>query len=157
MAHTLAQGLALRGHEVTVWTYSPRPVDALYQVKPLPGERFARSWLGLRLTFGLLGNIFFALPRYRDLDVLVAHGDTALLWLRRSDVVRIMHGSGLGEAFSSRTLSDLYCSLLSSCKRHLVHLFRQIPLGLVEILLGIIHSSGSGFIMGSILSYSGSV
>ena len=102
MAHTLAQGLALRGHEVTVWTYSPRPVDALYQVKPLPGERFARSWLGARLTFGLLGNIFFALPRYRDLDVLVAHGDTALLWLRRFDVVRIMHGSGLGEAFSSR-------------------------------------------------------
>ena len=79
MAHTLAQGLALRGHEVTVWTYSPRPVDALYQVKPLPGERFARSWLGARLTFGLLGNIFFAFPRYRDLDVLVAHGDLSLI------------------------------------------------------------------------------
>jgi len=102
MAHVLAQGLALRGHEVTVWTYSPRPSGALYRVQSLPGEHFARNWLGARLTFGLLGNIFFTLPSYKDLDVLVAHGDTALLWLRRPEVVRIMHGSGLGEALNSR-------------------------------------------------------
>ena len=57
MAHTLAQGLALRGHEVTVWTYSPRPVDALYQLKPLPGERFARSnyYVAFRLTVDQAG------------------------------------------------------------------------------------------------------
>ena len=102
MAHVLAQGLAARGHAVKVWTYSPKPADALYDVRPLPGERFARSWLGARLTFGLVGNIFFLLPRYEDIDVLVAHGDTALLGLRRPSVVRIMHGSGLGEAVTAR-------------------------------------------------------
>lgn len=101
MAHVLAQGLAARGHDVTVWTYSPRPEDALYKVQPLQGETFARSWLGARLTFGLLGNLFFVLPRYGNVDVLVAHGDSALLGLRRPDVCRIMYGSGLGEAFSA--------------------------------------------------------
>ena len=101
MAHVLAQGLAARGHEVTVWTYSPRPAGALYQVQSLPGERFARSWLGARLTFGLLGNLFFALPRYGDVDVLVVHGDSALLGLRRPSLIRIMYGSGLGEAVSA--------------------------------------------------------
>ena len=138
MAHVLAQGLALRGHEVTVWTYSPRPSGALYRVKSLPGERFARNWLGARLTFGLLGNIFFTLPSYKDLDVLVAHGDTALLWLRRPEVVRIMHGSGLGEALNSRNPLRFFLQLIIFCWSFSVHWCKGTLLELAVIPLGII-------------------
>ncbi len=100
-AHNLADGLVRRGHQVNVWTYTLEPEGAHYTTSLLPGRRFVQSWLGLRLTHGLLGNLFFCLPSYKDVDVLLAHGDTALLGLKNRRVVRVMHGSALGEAFSA--------------------------------------------------------
>lgn len=103
VAHDLAQALARRGHEVTVWTYDPKPDAAAYAVRDLPARRFVTSWLGRRLTMGYLGNVLALLPGYRDADAVVAIGDSLLLPLLGKPVVRVMPGSALGEALSARS------------------------------------------------------
>lgn len=103
VAHDLAQGLAARGHRVTVYSYDPAPPGAAYRVRPLRGARFALSWLGRRLTMGYLGNALALDPRLRRHDVLVAHGDSLLLPLTGRPVLRVVHGSALGEALTART------------------------------------------------------
>lgn len=103
VAHELADGLARRGHEVTVWSHDPRPDGAAYEVRMLPWQRFVTSWLGRRLTMGYLGNILATLPDYGPYDAIIAHGDSLLLGMTRRRVVRIMHGSALAEAMSART------------------------------------------------------
>jgi len=101
VAHALAQGLAERDHDVVVLSYDPRPSGARYQVRELPWKRFVSTWLGLRLTMGYLGNVLAVLPDYSGFDAIVAHGDSLLLPLARRPLVRILHGSALGEALSS--------------------------------------------------------
>lgn len=101
VAHDLAQGLATRGHSVTVFTYDPRPEGARYEVRPMPAARFVTSWLGRRLTMGYLGNVLALAPRYGEFDVVIAHGDSLLLPLRGRPVLRVMHGSALEEARSA--------------------------------------------------------
>jgi phosphatidylinositol alpha-mannosyltransferase len=103
VAHDLAHGLARRGHNVTVYTYDPKPEGAAYGVRPLPGKWFFSSWLGRRLTMGYLGNVLALLPRYHDADVVIALGDSLLLPLAGKQIVRIMLGSALGEALSARS------------------------------------------------------
>lgn len=103
VAHELADGLGRRGHEITVWTHDPRPAGSAYQTRELPWKRFSTSWLGRRMTMGYLGNILAVLPRYGDVDAIIAHGDSVLLPLRGRRVVRVMYGSALAEALTART------------------------------------------------------
>ena len=98
VAHELAQGLAERGHEVLVHSHDPRPPAAHYQVRELPWKRFVNTWLGRRVTMGYLGNILAVLPDYSSFDAIIAHGDSLLLPLARRPLVRVLHGSALGEA-----------------------------------------------------------
>ena len=98
VAHDLAEGLACRGHEVTVWSTDPKPLGASYQVRELPWRSFSQNWLGRRLLSGYLGNILAILPKYEGSDVIIAHGDSLLLPLRRKPTIRVMHGSALAEA-----------------------------------------------------------
>ena len=49
-AHTLAQGLALRGHHVVVFSHDNKPTAAAYDVRELPWKSFVNTWLGRRLT-----------------------------------------------------------------------------------------------------------
>ncbi len=100
VAHDLADGLGRRGHSVTVWSYDPRPEGAAYDVRPLPWPRFVNSKLGFRLTGGYVGNLISVLPRY-DADIVIAHGDSLLLPFLRKPLIRIMHGSALGEALTA--------------------------------------------------------
>jgi glycosyltransferase involved in cell wall biosynthesis len=106
-AHTLAEGLARRGHEVVIFTHDSRPVGALYDVYPLPWKDFVNTWLGRRVTMGYLGNVLAVLPDYTSFDAIVAHGDSLLLPLTGKPVVRVLHGSALGEARSARTAGRL--------------------------------------------------
>jgi phosphatidylinositol alpha-mannosyltransferase len=103
VAHELAEGLARRGHQVTVWSYDPKPEHAAYSVRCLPAKRWYRTWLGQRVTMGYLGNFLSLAPQYKPADVIIAHGDSLLLPLKGLPVVRVMHGSALSEALSSRT------------------------------------------------------
>ncbi len=108
VAHELANGLAGRGHEVTVWSADPAPNGALYVVRAFPGGRVVshliQSWLGFRLVSGYLGNVLALLPDYAGAQVLLAHGDSLLLPLRGIPVLRVMHGSALDEARTARSL-----------------------------------------------------
>jgi glycosyltransferase involved in cell wall biosynthesis len=103
-AHTLANGLAQRGHEVTVYTHDPRPDAALYDVNPLPWKAFVQTWFGRRATMGYLGNVLAVLPDYRDFDAVIMHGDSLLAPLTGKPVLRVMHGSALGEARSATSI-----------------------------------------------------
>lgn len=111
VAHDLADGLARRGHRVTVWSHDPAPRGAAYAVAPLPWKSFTASWLGRRVTMGYLGNILALMPAYADADIILAHGDSLLLPLRGKPVIRIMHGSALWEA---KTATSPFRALLQS-------------------------------------------
>jgi phosphatidyl-myo-inositol alpha-mannosyltransferase len=102
-AHTLADGLARRGHEVVVFTHDRQPLGAAYDVHSLPWKAFVQTWFGRRVTMGYLGNLLALLPDYGGFDAIVAHGDSLLLPLTGKPIVRVMHGSALGEALSART------------------------------------------------------
>lgn len=103
-AHVLADGLARRGHHVVVFSHDPQPAGALYEVRKLPWKRFVGTWLGRRLTMGYLGNLLALLPDYREFDAIIAHGDSLLLPLAGKPVVRVLHGSALGEARSAQSI-----------------------------------------------------
>lgn len=104
VAHDLANALVARGHQVTVFTYDPKPTGATYDVSMLPGRGFVNSWLGRRLTMGYLANVFAVLPGYRSYDAVLAHGDSLLLPLTGRPVIRIMHGTALEEAKSATSI-----------------------------------------------------
>src|SRR6187455_866199 len=78
-AHTLADGLARRGHQVVVFTHDPKPSGATYDVRLLPWKAFVGTWAGRRVTMGYLGNVLALAPDYREFDAIVAHGDSLLL------------------------------------------------------------------------------
>jgi len=110
-AHTLAHGLALRGHHVVVFTHDPRPEGAAYEVRPLPWRRFVDTWIGRRMTMGYLGNVLALLPDYGEFDAIVAHGDSLLLPLAGKPVVRVLHGSALGEARTAHSIGRSFLQL----------------------------------------------
>jgi len=97
-AHVLAHGLAERGHRVVVFSHDPAPQDAAYQVRDLPWRSFVDTWFGRRATMGYLGNVLALLPDYREFDAVIAHGDSLLLPVAGKPVLRVMHGSAIGEA-----------------------------------------------------------
>jgi phosphatidylinositol alpha-mannosyltransferase len=103
-AHTLADGLARRGHEVVVFTHDPKPDGAGYEVRELPWKSFVNTWLGRRVTMGFLGNVLTVLPRYADFDAVIAHGDSLLAAWAGRPVLRVMHGSARGEAASASSV-----------------------------------------------------
>src|SRR5688572_6685937 len=98
VAHVLADGLARRGHAVVVFSHDPKPAGALYDVRMLPWKSFTETWAGLRMTAGYLGNLLALRVDLREFDVVMTHGDSLLLSMTRTPVVRVMHGSGRGEA-----------------------------------------------------------
>jgi phosphatidyl-myo-inositol alpha-mannosyltransferase len=117
-AHALAQGLAERGHRVVVFSHDPRPSGAAYDVRELPWKAFVNTWLGRRVTMGYLGNVMALLPDYQEFDAIISHGDSLLLPFTGRPVLRVMHGSALGEAFHARSIGrfalqcGVYCQEL---------------------------------------------
>ena len=103
-AHTLAEGLSRRGHDVVVFSHDPKPLGAGYDVRDLPWKRFVNTWAGRRLTMGYLGNVLALCPNYAEFDAVVAHGDSLLAPLTGKPVLRVMHGSALGEARTATSI-----------------------------------------------------
>jgi glycosyltransferase involved in cell wall biosynthesis len=103
-AHTLAEGLARRGHEVMVFTHDPKPAGAAYEVSRLAWKGFVDTWIGRRLTMGYLGNLLAVVPDYSEFDAVIMHGDSLLAPLTGKPVLRVMHGSARGEAQSATSL-----------------------------------------------------
>jgi glycosyltransferase involved in cell wall biosynthesis len=103
-AHTLADGLARRDHDVVVFSHDPKPAGAAYEVRELPWKAFVNTWAGRRVTMGYLGNVLAVVPDYREFDAVIAHGDSLFVPLTGKPVLRVMHGSALGEARSATSI-----------------------------------------------------
>jgi glycosyltransferase involved in cell wall biosynthesis len=103
-AHTLADGLAHRGHDVVVFSHDPKPDGAAYEVRDLPWKSLVNTWAGRRMTMGYLGNVLALLPSYNEFDLVITHGDSLLAPFTGKPVLRILHGSALGEARSATSI-----------------------------------------------------
>jgi glycosyltransferase involved in cell wall biosynthesis len=110
-AHTLADGLGQRGYDVVVFSHDPRPSRAAYRVRELPWKSFVGTWAGRRVTMGYLGNVLALLPDYHEFDVIITHGDSVLLPLVGKPVLRVLHGSALGEARSATSIARCFLQL----------------------------------------------
>ena len=104
VAHTLADGLARRGHRVVVFSHDPPPAGAAYEVRPLPWKTFVGTWVGRRATMGYLGNVLALRVDLTGFDAVIAHGDSLLLSIARTPVLRVMHGSAKGEALHATSI-----------------------------------------------------
>ena len=98
VAHVLAEALARRGHTIVVFSHDPRPAGAAYDVRELPWKSFVDTWAGLRMTAGYLGNVLALQVDLKEFDAVIAHGDSLLLSMGRTPVLRVMHGSARREA-----------------------------------------------------------
>ena len=65
---------------------------------------------------GYLGNVLALVPDYREFDAIIAHGDSLLLPLTGKPVVRVMHGSALGEARSAASIGRRVLQLGVTCR-----------------------------------------
>jgi glycosyltransferase involved in cell wall biosynthesis len=104
VAHELSEGLAARGHLVTVFSHDPAPPGASYTVRTLPWAWFTGTRLGRSMTMGYLGNVLSLLPPFGEAEVIISHGDSLLLPALRRPVIRVMHGSAIDEARAATAL-----------------------------------------------------
>jgi phosphatidylinositol alpha-mannosyltransferase len=105
--HHLANALTARGHEVTMFTYSPPFAECLYHVKRYPGPVRPRRLQSFAFAVRL------AQTDFSGFDVLHTNGDNYLLQ-RRSPQIRTFYGSAKDEAEAAvRLRRRLYQSVMT--------------------------------------------
>lgn len=105
--HYLANTLAGRGHDITLFTFSPAYADCRYRVHQYPIAPRVRRFK----AFLLAGRL--ARTDFRGFDILHTHGDNYLLRGRHPQL-RTFYGSAKDEAESAVTLRRrLYQSVIS--------------------------------------------
>src|SRR5262249_10304015 len=92
----LANSLTARGHEVIVFSFSPQPIDAAYEVRRI--KFLTTSFSTTKLGHFVGAPLSFAARSYGDFDVIHAHGDSYLIFGRRTGVVRTYYGTAREEA-----------------------------------------------------------
>lgn len=93
LVHRLANTLTDRGHEVTIWSYSPPPAGALYRhAQLLPRHVATRQLARMTIAPLRLNRVGFG-----DAQVLHLHGDDWFYIRRRRPTVRTLYGSALYE------------------------------------------------------------
>lgn len=89
----LANTLVQRGHDVTMWSYSPAPPGCLYR----HGQLLPQSMATRRLARLTVAPIRLNRLCFGDVDVVHLHGDD-WFWLRRAwPTVRTLYGSAIYE------------------------------------------------------------
>jgi hypothetical protein len=89
----LANTLTQRGHDVTIWSYSPAPAGALYGHVQLRPESIATRQLArLLLAPARLNRVSF-----RDAQIIHLHGDDWFFFQRDRATIRTLYGSALYE------------------------------------------------------------
>jgi glycosyltransferase involved in cell wall biosynthesis len=101
--HYLANALVERGHGVTVFSFSPKPPDARYEVHQFQAPARA-SLPGLRKFYPFIFAWYLARTDFSAFDVLHTHGDNFLLWHKHPQV-RTFHGSAYDEARAADKLT----------------------------------------------------
>ena len=89
----LANTLTTRGHEVTIWSYSPRPAGALYgHVQLAPQNTATRQLARILVAPTRLNGVSFG-----DAQILHLHGDDWFFIRRGLPTIRTLYGSALYE------------------------------------------------------------
>jgi phosphatidylinositol alpha-mannosyltransferase len=103
--HHLANALFARGHDVTVFSFSPRPADAQYAVHEYSRPPVPPRWFAFVMAYRL------ATTDFSMFDVINCHGDNYLLH-SKCPVVRTFHGTAVDEFKNAKTLQRrLFCLL----------------------------------------------
>lgn len=95
-AHHLSNQLVERGHEVTVFSFSPHYSECKYQVHQYldpPKQKFLQP-----LSFATR----LAQTDFSEFDIVHTHGDNYLLW-KTHPHIRTFHGSAIDEMLSAVT------------------------------------------------------
>lgn len=93
LINRLANTLTQRGHDVTIWSYSPRPTGALYgHVQLLPQSTATRQLARVLVAPARLNRISFG-----DAQIVHLHGDDWFFFRRRLPTIRTLYGSALYE------------------------------------------------------------
>jgi phosphatidyl-myo-inositol alpha-mannosyltransferase len=95
--HHLANALSEKGHEVTIFSFSPKPADALYANHQFERPRVPSRFLPFVMAYRL------ATTDVSDFDVINCHGDNYLFRPQRP-VVRTFHGTAWAEMAHAPTL-----------------------------------------------------
>jgi glycosyltransferase involved in cell wall biosynthesis len=96
-AHYLANILVERGHDVTMFTFSPVYPDCRYSVHQYPISP------QLRRLQAFVFAVHLAKTDFSGFDIIHTHGDNYLLWGHHPQV-RTFHGSAKDEAISAQRL-----------------------------------------------------
>ncbi|TYQ26951.1 glycosyltransferase family 4 protein [Pseudanabaena sp. UWO311] len=96
-SHYLSNTLVSRGHDVTMFTFSPHYKDCLYSVSQYPPTLRTPKFQPFLLAYHLLRTNFVGF------DVIHSHGDNYLMWGKHPQV-RTFHGSAKDEASSAVNL-----------------------------------------------------
>jgi phosphatidylinositol alpha-mannosyltransferase len=95
--HHLANALCKNGNDVTVFSFSARPLDARYATHQFPRPRLPARFFPFIMAYHLATTDFSAF------DVINCHGDNYFLRPNRP-VVRTFHGTARNEFTHARTL-----------------------------------------------------
>lgn len=123
-AHKMANAMVQRGHEVTMFSLSPRYDESLYEVhqykgNPLPFKFSNPFWFAYCL----------ARTDFSQFDLVHLHGDNFLLWNQHPQV-RTFNGSAKDEARSAiRLRRKLYQGLIA--------VIEEFSAGIADVNIGI--------------------
>ncbi|MDP8908774.1 MAG: glycosyltransferase family 4 protein [Chloroflexota bacterium] len=93
LINRLANTLTQRGHDVTIWSYSPPPTGALYgHVQLLPKSTATRQLARVLVAPARLNRVEFG-----DAQIVHLHGDDWFFFRRRLPTIRTLYGSALYE------------------------------------------------------------
>ncbi|NJL52420.1 MAG: glycosyltransferase [Hydrococcus sp. SU_1_0] len=90
--HELANALVRAKNFVRIYTYSPKPKDALYEVVNL------KPIINLKLSRRVFLPFQLAFLNYQDLNILHLHGEDWAYLNRSLPTIRTFHGCSLNEA-----------------------------------------------------------
>jgi phosphatidylinositol alpha-mannosyltransferase len=96
--HYLANALVTRGHDVTVFSFSPRPTDALYAFHQFQRPRLPSKFFPFFMAACL------ARTDFSSYDVVHAHGDNFLL-RTTCPVLRTFYGSAIDELKNAKKVA----------------------------------------------------
>jgi phosphatidyl-myo-inositol alpha-mannosyltransferase len=94
--HNLANSLSAKGHEVTVFSFSPPPTDARYVTHQFPRPRIPSRFFPFVMAYRL------AVTDFSSFDVISCHGDNFLLRSPRP-IVRTFYGTAADEMKHAKT------------------------------------------------------
>jgi phosphatidyl-myo-inositol alpha-mannosyltransferase len=92
VVHELSNALVRAKNFVRIYSYSPKPKDALYEVVNL------KPFINLKLSRRIFLPFQLAFLDYQDLDVLHLHGEDWAYLSRDISTIRTFHGCSLNEA-----------------------------------------------------------